>query len=207
MSAETQRPLFAVLVTVALLLWPLRCVAASPPAWAYPVNPPGFQPSPLPDIPLQVPGSRERLRGSQLRDLFYAPDWHPQEQPPPPPIVATGRKPEVYACGYCHRANGAGGPENASLAGLPYDYIVQQMGDFRSGAPANACRSCHGRDLGGSGVIPGIAGRSPSYIFRQLFDIQSGVRAGAAVSPMRDMLRGRSEDDLLAIAAYLASVR
>jgi cytochrome c553 len=38
------------------------------------------------------------------------------------------------ACGYCHRAEGTGGPENASLAGLPAAYIVQQMADFKSGA-------------------------------------------------------------------------
>jgi cytochrome c553 len=34
----------------------------------------------------------------------------------------------------CHRADGPGGPENSSLAGLPKAYIVQQMTDFRSGA-------------------------------------------------------------------------
>jgi cytochrome c553 len=51
-----------------------------------------------------------------------------------PEIVAHGRKPEVLACGHCHRADGPGGPENSSLAGLPADYIVQQMIDFRSGA-------------------------------------------------------------------------
>lgn len=36
--------------------------------------------------------------------------------------------------GYCHRADGPGGPENANLAGLPYEYLVQQMADYRSGA-------------------------------------------------------------------------
>ena len=51
-----------------------------------------------------------------------------------PEIVAHGRKPEVFACGFCHRADGTGGPENANLAGLPEAYIVQQMADFKSGA-------------------------------------------------------------------------
>jgi cytochrome c553 len=49
-------------------------------------------------------------------------------------VVARGRKPHVFACGFCHRADGPGGPENSSLAGLPAAYIVQQMADFRSGA-------------------------------------------------------------------------
>ena len=51
-----------------------------------------------------------------------------------PEIVAHGRRPDVRACGSCHRAEGTGGPENASLAGLPADYIVQQIQDYKSGA-------------------------------------------------------------------------
>ena len=51
-----------------------------------------------------------------------------------PEVVARGRKPDVNACGFCHRADGPGGPENASLAGLPAAYIVEQMADFKSGA-------------------------------------------------------------------------
>jgi cytochrome c553 len=50
-----------------------------------------------------------------------------------PEVVAHGSKPNVYACGYCHLPNGQGRPENSSLAGLPADYIVQQMADFKSG--------------------------------------------------------------------------
>jgi cytochrome c553 len=51
-----------------------------------------------------------------------------------PEIVSHGRKPEVYACGYCHLPNGQGRPENSSLAGLPAAYIIQQLADFKSGA-------------------------------------------------------------------------
>jgi cytochrome c553 len=42
--------------------------------------------------------------------------------------------PDVRACGSCHRAAGTGGPENASLAGLPAAYIIQQIEDYKSGA-------------------------------------------------------------------------
>jgi cytochrome c553 len=50
-----------------------------------------------------------------------------------PEIVSRGRAPDVFACGYCHLPNGQGRPENASLAGLPVAYIVQQLADFKSG--------------------------------------------------------------------------
>jgi cytochrome c553 len=38
------------------------------------------------------------------------------------------------ACGYCHRADGSGGPANARIAGLPAAYMARQMADFMSGA-------------------------------------------------------------------------
>jgi cytochrome c553 len=106
----------------------------APPAWAYAVNPPDFKVKPDDGTPQHVPDSTAAFTVTQARDLFFALDWHPSDHPPLPDIVAHGRKPDVMACGVCHRADGPGGPENASLAGLPAQYIVQQMADFKSGA-------------------------------------------------------------------------
>lgn len=108
--------------------------AEVPPAWAYPVNPPDSKPAVDDGSLRHVPGSTQAYTLSQLRDYFMAPDWHPDDHTVMPDVVALGRKPEVYACGFCHRAGGQGGPENASVAGLPAAYIVQQMADFKSGA-------------------------------------------------------------------------
>ncbi len=106
----------------------------APPAWAYPVNPPDFKPPPDDGTLRRVPDSTASMTLTQVRDLFYAPDWHPGDHPPMPEVVASGRKPNVFACGVCHRADGPGGPENAYLMGLPAAYIVQQLVDFKSGA-------------------------------------------------------------------------
>jgi len=108
--------------------------AEAPPDWAYPVNPPDFKPPEEDGVPRHVPGSTATYSVTQLRDRFIAPVWHPGEHPPLPEVVAQGRKPDVFACGFCHRADGPGGPENANLAGQPAAYLVQQMADFRSGA-------------------------------------------------------------------------
>jgi len=105
-----------------------------PPAWAYPVNPPDFKLPPDDGTLRRVPGSDAAFTLTQLRDRFFAPDWHPGDHAPMPEIVSRGRKPDVFACGFCHRADGPGGPENSNLAGLPAVYIVQQMRDFKSGA-------------------------------------------------------------------------
>ena len=239
-----------------------------------------------------------------------------------PAIVATGRAPDVYACGFCHLPNGQGRPENSRLAGLPFDYIVAQMADFKSGrrkssdpkhvpsslmvalagkvsdeeirlaaryfsglaplrwirvietdsvpvtragafmlVPENgnrqepignrivelaesiertelrddgsgfvvyvpvgsiargrelvatgdngktlACATCHGPDLRGLANVPSIAGRSPSYIVRQLFDLKSGNRAGQFSGLMQPVVQNLLLDDLIAIAAYTASL-
>jgi cytochrome c553 len=126
------------LVGLALAVAVELCAAQTPPEWAYPVNPPGFKPRPDDGAPRHVPGSNASYTLTQLRDRFISPVWHPQEHPPQPEVVAQGRKPDVYACGFCHRADGPGGPENANLMGLPAKYIAQQMADYKSGARRTA---------------------------------------------------------------------
>src|SRR5262245_24457136 len=292
-----------------------------PPAWAYPVNPPDFKPRPEDGIARRVPGSSATYSVTQLRDRFIAPVWHPGDHPPLPSIVAEGRKPNVFACGFCHRADGPGGPENAGLAGLPAAYIVQKMADYKSGARKTSvpkrnvdlmislskditdeevqaaaayfsalrpranikvvetdtvpktfvagwflaaskagekepisqriievpedlerfedrdprsqfiayvpvgsvakgaalvgtggagktlqCAICHGQDLKGLAGVPPIAGRSPSYVVRQLYDIQNDARAGTAAQLMKGTVANLTVDDMLSIAAYLASL-
>ena len=294
--------------------------ADSPPVWAYLMNPPDFKPAPDDGVPRRVPGSAATYTLTQLRDRFIAPVWHPEEHPPLPPIVAQGRKPDVFACGFCHRADGPGGPENSALAGLPAAYIEQQMNDYKSGARRTAvpkrnvdlmiglakgatdeeiaaaaayfsalkprkhtrvvetdtvpktyvtfnhyvdlksgeteplgkrivevpevfeqfqhrdtharfiayvpvgsvargealvksggagktlaCAICHGPDLKGVGQIPGIAGRSTNYTVRQLYDLKHGFRAGPVAVLMKGVVARLDEEDMLAIAAYLAA--
>jgi cytochrome c553 len=103
------------------------------PTWAYPWDP-DFKTPPADDAPHRLPGSPASFKWAQARDLFFSPDWHAEDHPPMPPVVASGRKPDVRACGSCHRSEGTGGPENAGLAGLPVAYFVQQIADFKSGA-------------------------------------------------------------------------
>jgi len=274
------------------------------------------------DRPNSLPGSNATFSWKQARDLFVAPDWHPETHPAMPEIVANGRNPDVRACGSCHRVEGTGGPENASLAGLPAAYFVQQISDFKSGArtmsgpqrpstqlmfasvkditdaearaaaeyfaalkpkrvikvvesetipktgPSRlfyvkspdggteslgqrivempddvdqfelrdsratftayvpigslakgealaktggagttiACGLCHGSELKGVDPIPPIAGRSPTYIVRQLYEFQHGRRAGAASDLMKPTVEKLSQDDMIALAAYVGSL-
>ena len=292
------------------------------PTWAYPVNPPGLKPAPDDGSLKHVPNSNAAYTLTQIRDLFTPPDWHPNSHPAMPDVVGRGNKPGQFACGFCHLPNGLGRPENSSLAGLPAEYIAQQVADFRSGArkssepaslPVNLmiavakavseedtkvaaayfaglkpapwirvvetdtvpktkvggwmliadgsgatepigkriiempedlertelrdsasgfiayvpmgsvqkgealaadgngkttpCAVCHGADLKGLGPVPGLAGRSPSYIIRQLYDIKHGTRDGSWTALMKPVVSNFSQDDMIAIAAYFASLR
>ncbi len=104
------------------------------PAWVFPLNPPPPASPPTFDkvSSLHVPNSKVSFTEAELNNLFKAPDWHPQSHGAMPSIVANGRPPEVYACGFCHTPGGEGRPENASLAGLPAAYIMSQLADFKS---------------------------------------------------------------------------
>jgi cytochrome c553 len=68
------------------------------------------------------------------------------------------------------------------------------------------CSICHGEGLKGLGPVPGLAGRSPSYTVRQLFDMQRGVRKGVWTDLMTSVVAKLSHDDLIALAAYTASL-
>jgi cytochrome c553 len=67
------------------------------------------------------------------------------------------------------------------------------------------CTICHGPDLKGIGNVPGLAGRSAIYIFRQLYDIQHGTRTGNAVALMQPVVAKLTQDDMISLAAYMAS--
>lgn len=68
------------------------------------------------------------------------------------------------------------------------------------------CGICHGRDLKGLGNVPGLAGASAIHTFRQMYDIKHGVRTGPAVELMEAVVANLTEDDMVAIAAYTASL-
>jgi cytochrome c553 len=61
--------------------------------------------------------------------------------------------------------------------------------------------------LKGMGPVPGLAGRSPSYLMRQMFDMQQGVRKGQWSELMKPVVAKLSQDELLEIVAYTASLK
>jgi cytochrome c553 len=81
---------------------------------------------------IQLPGSTLRFTLAQVRDGFGPADWFPGDHPQMPEVVAKGRRPDVRACSLCHMPNGKGRPENAGVAGLPTEYFLKTLEDFRT---------------------------------------------------------------------------
>jgi cytochrome c553 len=79
------------------------------------------------------------------------------------------------------------------------------VGDQIVQGKTTACGTCHGLDLMGVADVPPIAGRSPSYTVRQLWDIQQGTRHGASAQLMKLIVANLTQEDLVSIAAYVAS--
>jgi cytochrome c553 len=289
---------------------------------ADPCDRPGGLPTDPNNTPRTLQGSERTFSVAQINARYNPADWFPNDHPPMPDIVAHGKEANgVRACGICHLPNGKGLMQNGSVSGLPRDYILQQLADFKSGkrhtsypnkangyemqaiarnlteaeaqaaadyfssvkytkwvrvveseivpkftatvnglflkdesnetiplgnrivempedtyqtnilrnprsgfvayapvgsvkkgeALAKTCATCHGADLRGqtmpNGVIvPTIAGRSPSYIGRAIYDFQQGARAGKNAALMKPSVQKLSEDDTIAIAAYVASL-
>lgn len=69
-----------------------------------------------------------------------------------------------------------------------------------------ACAICHGEGLKGLGDVPRLAGIHPIYLVRQLFDFQVGANTSTAAAQMKKVVEKLSGDDMIAIAAYAASL-
>lgn len=299
-----------------------RAQASKDLLWAYPVPdkaPPG---SDNPG-PKKLPGSTRSYTQAQIDDQFNPPDWYPDEHGPLPKVVKTGI--QAQACGSCHLMSGLGHPESANLAGLPVEYMLRQMEDFKNGVrkdpmtyeqsaraarmnniaaglpeedmrkaveffanlkpavwykvveaqtvpqswvnggrmrlplpgggteplgnriitmPQDAarvesrdphsgfiayvppgsikkgeslattggsgktisCAVCHGEGLKGLGDVPRLAGVHPIYIVRQLYNFQVGANTSTAAAQMKKVAANLTEDDMIALAAYVASL-
>jgi cytochrome c553 len=79
----------------------------------------------------------------------------------------------------------------------------------KKGAQAAAgrrCASCHGDSFAGTKAVARIAGQREEYLVKALRDYKSGVRAGGAMAAMADVAYPLSEEEIEALAHYLANL-
>jgi cytochrome c553 len=291
--------------------------ASERPSWAF-LTPDKEQPQAQESTgPIQIPGSSKSYTAAQIDNLSFPPDWFPDEHGPLARVVQGGEGSTALACGACHLMTGQGHPESADIAGMPVEYLVRQMADFKNGTrkdparmnaiakvtsdedvrkaaewaaalkptgwvkvqestsvpksyvstkgrmrlplpsggaeplgnriielpqeatratsrdphsgfvayvPAGSiakgqklaatggngktisCNICHGDGLKGLGDVPRIAGLHPAYIVRQLYQFQSNDYSGTSAALMKKVVANLNSDDMLALAAYAASL-
>ncbi len=99
-------------------------------------------------------------------------------------------------------------PHSTFIAYVPLGSISKGEQLVKTGGAGKTipCASCHGEGLRGLGDIPRIAGLQPVYVTRQLISIQNGHSAGDGVAPMKPVVAHLSQEDIIAISAYLGSL-
>jgi cytochrome c553 len=99
-------------------------------------------------------------------------------------------------------------PHSGFIAYVPPGSIARGEALVKTGGSGATvpCAPCHGDTLRGLGEVPRLAGLQPLYIARQLFDLQYGSSAGKAAALMKRAVANLSEDDIIAISAYLGSL-
>jgi cytochrome c553 len=77
----------------------------------------------------------------------------------------------------------------------------------KKGAQAAAgrrCASCHTDTYAGTKAVARVAGQREEYLLKALHDYKSGVRSGGGMAAMADVAYPLSEEEIIALAHYLA---
>lgn len=71
-------------------------------------------------------------------------------------------------------------------------------------AAGRRCASCHTESYAGTKAVSRIAGQREDYLVKALRDYKSGVRAGGGMAAMAEVAYSLSEEEITALAHYLA---
>jgi cytochrome c553 len=128
---------------------------------------------------MPLPGAGDELLGQRIIEL-------PQDI-----ARAESRDPHSGFIAYVPKGSLAKGKEFVNTGG---------------GGKTIQCVICHGPSLNGLGEVPPIAGHDPMYLFRQLYYFKDGSRHGSMGALMKGVVAKMNQDDMIAIAAYVASL-
>lgn len=98
-------------------------------------------------------------------------------------------------------------PNSGFIAYVPPGSLAQGRHLVETGSGKTLpCGACHGGSLKGQGNAPRLAGMHPIYTVRQLHWFKDGSRNGADAASMKPLVESLTDDDILAISAYLGSL-
>lgn len=90
--------------------------------------------------------------------------------------------------------------------------VARGEGIYRGGITeisVAACMACHGPDGGGNGpaVYPSLKGQHTDYLALQLKKFRDGTRANDSYSIMRSLAARMSDEEIMAVAAYISAIQ
>ncbi len=99
-------------------------------------------------------------------------------------------------------------PKTGFIAYVPPGSVARGKALVESGASGKGvqCAICHGETMKGIGNVPRLAGLHPIYTARQLHLFKNGERNGVDAQLMKRAVAPLTDNDILAISAYLASL-
>jgi cytochrome c553 len=98
-------------------------------------------------------------------------------------------------------------PHSGFVAYVPVGSIKKGEALVKTGGGKSVqCTICHGDALKGLGNVPRLAGRHPAYLARQLYMFKDGRRNGGDAALMKRPVASLTDDDIISICAYLASL-
>jgi cytochrome c553 len=99
-------------------------------------------------------------------------------------------------------------PRSGFIAYVPVGSIAKGKALVETGGSGKtiACSICHGDTMKGLGDVPKLAGLFPIYIARQLYLFKDGTRNGVDAQLMKKSVAQLTDDDIVALAAYLSSL-
>jgi cytochrome c553 len=100
-------------------------------------------------------------------------------------------------------------PHSGFVAYVPPGSIAKGKALVETGGNGRtvACSICHGDALQGLGNVPRLAGVHPIYLARQLYLFKDGTRSGVDAQLMKKPVARLTDDDILNVSAYLASLQ
>jgi cytochrome c553 len=74
-------------------------------------------------------------------------------------------------------------------------------------ARGRGCARCHGDDFAGTKAVARLAGQREEYLVKALHDYKAGQRIGGGVAAMADIAYSLSEEEITALAHYMAHLQ
>jgi cytochrome c553 len=74
-------------------------------------------------------------------------------------------------------------------------------------AVGRRCASCHTDSYAGTKAVARLAGQREEYLVKALHDYKAGLRVGGGVAAMADIAYSLSEEEITALAHYLAHLQ